>query len=535
MKKVRIAHTLLLVLLVQCSVWAQFSAGPLSTAHAQLEGMKNCTQCHELGEAISEAKCLDCHKEIKSLRERGRGFHNNKEVRAKSCVSCHSEHHGRNFNAMRLETKNFDHKRAGYELKGAHKKEECTACHKPEFIANKEIASRKGTYLGLQTACLSCHKDEHRKQLSKDCLTCHGMEEWTPVVEFSHQKSKFPLKGAHKEVRCEECHKKVNDSKGAFTKYVGVAHSLCTHCHKDRHEGRLGANCTACHNHFSWKDVNASGTFNHDKTKYPLIGKHKEVACKECHKKGNEQLSFARCTDCHKDYHEGDFSLPKGGVMDCNECHSTMENFSWTSYGMDDHQKSSYPLEGAHMATPCTACHQQTPAQNWEFSFASNECVSCHKNVHEGKLAEKFTQNNGCAKCHNTQAWSGVTFDHNTTKWPLEGLHTDVKCANCHLSKGIDSQKFVGLNQECMECHKDPHGGQFIVPNQTPQNNCAACHSTDKAWNLILFNHNASRFPLEGKHLEAKCSACHKEKILNGESVTWYKTNQLKCIDCHNT
>ena len=33
---------------------AQLSPGPLTNAHASLEGITNCTQCHTLGEKISK-------------------------------------------------------------------------------------------------------------------------------------------------------------------------------------------------------------------------------------------------------------------------------------------------------------------------------------------------------------------------------------------------------------------------------------------------------------------------------------------------
>ena len=36
------------------------SPGDLTQYHADLEGLLNCTKCHDLGEGVSEAKCLDC-------------------------------------------------------------------------------------------------------------------------------------------------------------------------------------------------------------------------------------------------------------------------------------------------------------------------------------------------------------------------------------------------------------------------------------------------------------------------------------------
>ncbi len=45
---------------------AQISPGKLSKAHAHLEGVANCTQCHTLGKKVSNEKCMACHSENKS-------------------------------------------------------------------------------------------------------------------------------------------------------------------------------------------------------------------------------------------------------------------------------------------------------------------------------------------------------------------------------------------------------------------------------------------------------------------------------------
>ncbi len=69
----------------------------LTNAHSNLEGISNCTKCHEIGEKVLSSKCLDCHKEIKSLVKANRGYHSYPEVKKRECASCHNEHHGRNF------------------------------------------------------------------------------------------------------------------------------------------------------------------------------------------------------------------------------------------------------------------------------------------------------------------------------------------------------------------------------------------------------------------------------------------------------
>ena len=60
-------YSIILSLLINFSALGQISPGDLTDAHSGLEGMSNCTLCHDIGKKVSNTKCLDCHKEIRSL------------------------------------------------------------------------------------------------------------------------------------------------------------------------------------------------------------------------------------------------------------------------------------------------------------------------------------------------------------------------------------------------------------------------------------------------------------------------------------
>jgi uncharacterized paraquat-inducible protein A len=60
----KISGFMLIIVLSVLDLSAQISPGDLSIPHTHLEGISNCTQCHVLGNKISNDKCLDCHKEI---------------------------------------------------------------------------------------------------------------------------------------------------------------------------------------------------------------------------------------------------------------------------------------------------------------------------------------------------------------------------------------------------------------------------------------------------------------------------------------
>ena len=137
---------------------AQLSPGDLVEAHAHLEGLLKCTKCHDLGEGVSESKCLACHTLLKERIDRDKGYHASNEIKRTACVSCHNDHHGRTFDIIRFDKDNFDHSLTGYVLEGAHLRQDCRSCHKDQFISNAEIRNKTYTFLGLETRCESCHR-----------------------------------------------------------------------------------------------------------------------------------------------------------------------------------------------------------------------------------------------------------------------------------------------------------------------------------------------------------------------------------------
>jgi thioredoxin reductase/ferredoxin len=511
------------LLLSLATASGQFSPGDLSHAHAELEGLGNCTECHEVGAKISETRCLDCHAVLQERVDAGRGFHSSSEVVVKRCEDCHSEHHGRNFELIRFDTTAFDHKKlAGWPIEGAHAAIDCRACHKPDFITDDRLSPRPGTFLGLQTECLACHDDEHEGTLPSTCLDCHGMETFEGAEDFNHDKADFALTGAHKKIDCAACHREE-------PRYPALAHAQCTDCHEDAHEDSFGPRCTDCHNTSSWVQLNVGNTFDHNKTGFPLQGMHEPLACNDCHKtRPAKSMPFGRCLDCHDDYHEGDFIEATGQPQDCDGCHDVMKPFAWARFGLQEHNESEYPLTDAHLATPCFACHKPSPDDRWDFSFPDQTCTACHDNVHAESLADWAMT--GCADCHNTAAWADISFDHDQTEWALNGAHEQADCRACHgaVSEG---QTFSDLPARCADCHDDVHAGQFDPAPGTPAD-CASCHTPSGAWQADRFDHSTTAFPLDGQHATVDCAACHKPDPAQPD-ITFCAIPSFQCIDCH--
>ena len=74
---------------------AQLSPGPLSRAHAELEGAAGCLECHAPRRGVVAEKCLECHRPLARRIAAGAGLHARPDHRR--CETCHIEHHGRDF------------------------------------------------------------------------------------------------------------------------------------------------------------------------------------------------------------------------------------------------------------------------------------------------------------------------------------------------------------------------------------------------------------------------------------------------------
>jgi hypothetical protein len=528
--KALIKSGLTVILLMSFAVMsAQLSPGDLSNAHAQFEGLSNCTQCHVLGNKVSNDKCLACHTEILNRVNVQKGYHSSVDVKGKQCLTCHSEHNGKNFQLIRFDPTKFDHNITGYTLSTPHAKQDCKVCHNVKYIADAKIKAKKSSYLGLNQECLTCHADYHLRTLSTTCLTCHVPESFKPASKFNHDNARFKLAGKHKAVDCLKCHKvTVNDGK-KFQQFRGIEYINCASCHKDPHQNKFGQNCRQCHSEESFKVVSGDAKFDHNKTNYKLEEKHLIVNCKACHKtKFTDPLKHQFCTDCHADYHNKQF-VKNGVSSDCSQCHS-VKGFSQFTFTIESHNLARFPLQGSHLAAPCYDCHKKQ--DKWSFRNIGINCSDCHADIHKTYIESKYYPEANCKVCHTESKWTNVTFDHAKTDFPLTGAHAGKNCRSCHFKKdpeGIVRQKFSGLPKNCSSCHIDNHFKQFDVNGVT---DCTACHGTEN-WKASKFNHDNTLFKLDGKHVNVACAKCHKPTHEGSNIYVRYKIKEFKCESCH--
>jgi hypothetical protein len=556
------------------------SPGKLSSAHSALEGIRNCTQCHELRkQGISQALCLSCHEPLARRMEAERGFHAG--LADKACGTCHKEHFGQDFALVRLDTLTFDHERAGYTLDGAHTAATCRDCHVPRNVTDPGVRAFKSdhaaldrTFLGLSDRCATCHEVDspHREQFAdRACSDCHETAGWKEPTAFDHQRTDFPLTGEHGGVACVDCHTAETRPGGgvAFVTYVGVAHGRCNDCHEDQHGGAMPGRCDACHTTDGWQSLDRGRmelTFDHRATGFALDGRHATAPCASCHAPGPSgiraglHLTFPPgeagkafpppvaegCLSCHDDGHRG--VMPR----DCQACHTTA---GWRRVERSrveasfDHASTGFVLEGRHAAAPCSSCHGAAPPSlpdgihvtfvpGAEGPFPAPQgdlqgCLACHQDRHEGVFTDS-PAGAECRACHSASAWAPAQYDaarHNREAgFALEGAHAVVACVDCH--KPVDGLPSFGLDDgACASCHESgsPHGVQF------QDRSCGACHGVD-SFAIAHFDHDTTRFPLDGAHERASCGACHlAETDPSGTARIRYRPLATACRDCHGS
>ena len=516
----RARHQFALALLA--ALWAGvatadvFSPGDLSRPHAVLEGLGNCTKCHAAGEQLSPEHCLACHKDVQARMNAGKGLHGRIKPEERACQACHHEHAGRDAKLVdwgKGGKKGFDHARTGFPLEGKHRKPDCAKCHDPRHITDAEvlqaIAKGRDSLLGAPGTCAACHFDEHRGQLGADCQKCHGAETWK-LPRFDHAKAAYKLEGKHLKVACLKCH----------------ADQAAPPA------GDFGARTPP--------------------VRPTLFARYKP-------------LQFKACIDCHKDPHLGRFGAS------CVSCHGTddWKKLRGAAKEKAFHEKTRYPLRGAHLQTRCDACHGPWGKEKAVFKGMKFErCVDCHFDAHLGQLAltsppvpavpakpgAPAAPPRTCDRCHDPEGYTPARFeleDHDKLAYKLEGAHRAVACAGCHpkdqrlearvpapvrarlVQQGRPVKPSLALLKipraaDCRTCHRDPHGGQFKA--RTDAEGCTACHGLD-SFKKVRFDHGKdSRFPLAGKHAKAACASCHKPGA--GGLVT-YKPLAVTCAGCH--
>lgn len=162
------------------------------------------------------------------------------------------------------------------------------------------------------------------------------------------------------------------------------------------------ADCSLCHLGEDWYTLRDDFAFDHEaETGVPLAGAHARAGCLRCHNdRGPTEVFQAQgCGGCHEDVHYGDLGV------NCESCH---QQVTWRPVGQIElHNRTRFPLFGAHAATACYRCHPG--AEVGQFVPTDTECLTCHAD----DLAVALAPNhlvlgfvNNCDRCHIPTSWS---------------------------------------------------------------------------------------------------------------------------------
>ncbi len=502
---------------------------PLTKGH----DITDCAKCHTNGNYTNTpTDCISCHKNdyetAASPNHKASDFSQN-------CTECHTT------DVDWMPAKYLQHDLDYFPIySGKHQGawNLCQDCH-----------TNPSNY--AEFSCTSCHvnpeTDQHHNSIngysynSPACLACHPTG--NTDGGFDHSKTNFPLKGAHLKADCLECH---------ASGYAGTP-TNCVSCHTPDYNqttnpnhtaAQFSTDCASCHNETAW----IPAAFDHDGQYFPIYsGKHKGEwdQCQDCHTNPSNYAEFT-CINCHTNpqttnQHNGinGFAYNSPACLACHPTGSATDGF--------DHNKTNFPLTGAHVTTACLDCHASG------YAGTPTNCASCHTpdyNQSSNPNHVSLAIPTNCASCHTTAAWQPATFSIHNNYYQLKGKHAGIAndCAACH------NGNYNNTPNTCAGCHISEYN-QTISPKHASAGfptTCQDCHS-ETTWTPANFNHDGMYFPIysgnhkgewdqcsdchttPGNYKTFSCTVCHKNPQTNNKhnGVNGYSYSSPACLSCH--
>ncbi|MBK7105672.1 MAG: cytochrome c3 family protein [Ignavibacteriae bacterium] len=255
----------------------------------------------------------------------------------------------------------------------------------------------------------------------------------------------------------------------------------CVSCHHFNPPGKI-VKCVTCHEpersrtNLSTPDLKAA-------LHRQCIGCHstweEKTECKSCHLLNTEKKSDSKKVKSAENVHPK-ITIPAKIVYE-----TKAKEGKFVTYFHNDHS-SLFGLE-------CNACHTQ------------ESCANCHNKKEKFVADKKADKHSRCSSCHKTdnqktcnqchQNSEAKPFDHKLkTGFAVTGYHNISDCSQCHKEKN----KFTGLKQACVYCHKNNDG---------------------------VFDHNITGLKLDDIHIEFYCENCHAKNNYTAKPT---------CDECHD-
>lgn len=320
---------------------------------------------------------------------------------------------------------------------------------------------------------------------------------------------------------CQDCHTNVRAQIEGQSGLHGKVNpsTRCADCHPD-HVGREFAIGQAALPYFDALSMHFSQV--HHAVDYAGA----PMECTGCHNVDDPSYAPAvdLCRDCHAANDvDGMRQHDAAYGTACLDCHDGEDRMSDL-----DHASTGFALEAKHADLACVACHVGEREQGAQmFAGLSTTCVDCHENpvLHAGYFGDR------CEECHAPSGWLTVRwkdqyFNHtftgfNLARHALDYAGAAITCKSCHPESlgGFDAQA-------CIDCHRAESLIWLDSHQMIKGKDCIGCH--DGVDRMATFNHDLY-YPLEGRHLEALCVACHAA----GEAEETYAGLPSQCKDCH--
>ncbi len=387
-----------------------FLPGETTCGHYQIE--LKCAACHEIGGAVREQSCLDCHEnELKEARDTHKASKFSDPTKAEllqhidatSCIACHKEHVPDQTLEMGL-TMPDDY---------------CWHCH--QTIAEDRPSHANFTYDSCATA--GCHNFHDNRTLNENFLFRHALDPQHWETQLVPTRSE-----------------KIDDSKSlAAADHDGPPDSepkIIVEWAQSWH-AKSGINCTGCHR--SNQEAGTDGSWQ-------------------------AAVNYEACRECHQSQTEGFLSGRHGMRLAAG-----LEP-------MQPQLARCLPMrsDAAHRKLTCNACHPAHDYDVQRAAVES--CLQCHADSHSRaykemehyRLWQQELENQApagtgvsCATCHlpRVQKGQAVTVQHNQNAnlRPNEKMLNDV-CLNCHgLSFSLDSLADPNLVGECYGKNPEVH------------------------------------------------------------------------------
>ena len=392
---------------------------------------------------------------------------------------------------------------------------ECSYCHEPlktnlankcidcHMEINQQIQTGQGIHsqIAIINECASCHPDHRGRDFDPTTAAYQLFDHSTTGFSLNWHQENFDATP----MQCSACHKN--------SEFRMVDYQICTDCHRNLdknfslyHVQDFGSNCLGCHD-----GQDQMQGFDHNQTRFPLVAKHEQIKCTECHINNVIIGTPASCKDCHEEpaMHKGLFE------QTCESCHTPD---GWSPAEIDDQSFSHFETTGfslvlhqldySNLTITCLTCHP-TDLQVMDIQ----NCIDCHSQFDPIFMKDHLTQfGTGCGVCHD-----GVdrlsNFDH-VNFFPLDGQHALLQCSDCHVEN-----VYRGTPAECWQCHEEPeiHASVFGM-------NCYFCHGED-VWSPANLRYHI--FPvnhgIEKQNNPFECRSCH---LTNYIDYTCYKCHE---------